>query len=90
MSTYRDELLAMAGRRLKRARALRKPPPAPDPVPTLDDVAFASPQARELAESLGLRFRDFAGSTVIPSGVNGYVSDDVRNVHAEVSADADV
>ena len=80
MSSYTERLLEMAGQETKRKRRERQIAPAPDPVPTLDDVTFGSPEARALAEERGLTFRDFARSDVIPSGESGYLVDDVRAV----------
>jgi hypothetical protein len=84
MSRYTDELLANAGKRTKAKRARMRPPPSPDYVPSLDDVAFGSFAARELAEALGLTFDDFASSAVTPTGASGYVLRDVRDIHADV------
>lgn len=79
MSSYYDQLLAKAGKRT-RAKKLRPHEPNPDPVRSLDDVAFASEAARELAEVRDLTFEDFARSVHAASGKTGYTTDDVRKI----------
>ena len=81
--SYREQKLAAAGRRMKAAKRAALAEHHPDPEYTLDDVTFASAAARDLAAEHGLTFYDFAKSPVTPSGITGFVTDDVRRVLEE-------
>lgn len=94
-----EELLGRAGKKAReRYRALYGPDPQPAqavsggrrirvkqlPDDPLEDVTFASPQARQLAEEEGLTWADFAFTRVGSTGETGWRVDDVRRVLKEL------
>lgn len=56
---------------------------AADSTKGLDAIAFGSRTAKKDAEAAGLTVSDFMGSSVAPSGENGYLTGDVREIIAE-------
>lgn len=79
---WRDKLARAGQRRKQRPRPGRRalslsPGASADP---LHGVAFGSKQAKDDAEAAGLNWLDFADSTVVPSGVEGYLVEDVKEI----------
>lgn len=85
-SESRRRRLANAARKRKaRPRPGRLGPTPPASLGPLAEVAFGSTQARRDAEEAGLSWRDFADSDVVPSGTEGYLVEDVKEVREQAA-----
>lgn len=85
MSSFQQRRLELAGQKTKARTRTRTHPgrEVQEKSHSLDDVIFASSQARAYAEELGLGWDRFAKSLHTPSSVNGYTKSDVRNIAQE-------